>query len=145
MKYPIQGNTSTVGSPASLTTVTPASMPHSKGTSGVSSYSSISPSYTGSILDLRNNEHTRLFLTQIHQNRGNITGYFQGLGMSGPFTGTVTQTGHLQFTVAVLKGSSFLSFDGDIKIGGDITGIFKALNQQRQFTGESGPWNASSP
>ena len=48
------------------------------------------------------------------------------------------------FAVALLGGSSFLSFEGDIKIGGDITGTFKALNQQRQFTGESGPWNAFS-
>jgi len=90
-----------------------------------------------------NNEKTSLFLTQVHQNNGNIMGYFQGLGLAGPFTGTVTHTGHLQFTVAVPGGSSFLSFDGVIKIGGDITGTFEALNQQRQFTGESGPWNAS--
>ena len=63
--------------------------------------------------------------------------------MACPFTGTVTHTGHLQFTVVVQGGSSFLSFDGDIKIGGDITGVFRALNQQRQFTGEFGIWNAS--
>ena len=104
----------------------------------------MSSSYAGTVLDLLNNERTGLFLTQIHQNNGNITGYFQGLGMAGPFTGTVTRAGHLQFTVTVLGGSSFLSFDGDIKIGGDITGTFKALNQQRQFTGESGIWNTSS-
>ena len=110
----------------------------------VSAYPTISPSYAGTVLDLLNNEKTGLFLTQIHQDNGNITGYFQGLGMAGPFTGTVTREGHLQFTVTVLGGSSFLSFDGDIKIGGDITGIFKALNQQRQFTGESGIWNTSS-
>ena len=78
------------------------------------------------------------------QDMGTITGYFKGLGMAGPLIGTVTPAGHLQFTVTVLGGSSFLSFDGIIKIGGDITGTFEVLNQQRQFTGESGPWNASS-
>ncbi len=134
-----QGATPTHASTTSLSTTTP-----SKVTTNVSAYPDISPSYAGTVLDLLNNEKTSLFLTQIHQNNGNIKGYFQGLGMVGPFTGTVTHAGHLQFTVTVLGGSSFLSFDGDIKIGGDITGTFKALNQQRQFTGESGVWNASS-
>ncbi len=112
-------------------------------TTSASAYPTIGPSYAGTILDLMNNEKTSVFLTQIHQNNGTITGYFQGLGMAGPFTGTVTHSGHLQFTVTVLGGTSFLLFDGDIKIGGDITGAFKALNQQKQFTGESGIWNAS--
>ena len=144
MKYPIQGNTGTLGSPTSLTTVIPNTTPHSNVTTGVLSYPVIAPSYAGTILDLLHNEKTNLFLTQIHQNRGNITGHFQGLGMAGPFTGIVTDTGHLQYTVAILGSSSFLAFDGDIKIGGDITGTFKALNQQRQSTGESGIWNVSS-
>ncbi len=113
-------------------------------TTSVSAYPTIGPSYAGTVLDLMNNEKTSLFLTQIHQDNGNINGYFQGLGMAGPFTGTVTHAGHLQFTVTVTGGTSFLVFDGDTKIGGDITGTFKALNQQQQFTGESGPWNASS-
>ena len=63
-------------------------------------------------------------------------------GLAGHFTGNVTSKGHVQFTV--LTGISTLSFEGDIKIGGDITGTFEALNQQRQFTGEFGPWNVSS-
>jgi serine/threonine protein kinase len=112
-------------------------------TTSVLAFPTIGPSYAGTILDLMNNEKTSLLLTQIHQNNANITGYFQGLGMAGPFTGTVTHSGHLQFTVTVLAGTSFLFFEGDIKIGGDITGTFKALNQQKQFTGESGPWNAA--
>ena len=125
------------------TTPRPTTTPSNVATS-VPAYPTIGPSYAGTVFDLLNKERTSLFLTQIHQNNGNITGYFQGLGMAGPFTGIVTQAGHLQFTVTILGGSSFLSFDGDIKIGGDITGTFKALNQQRQFTGESGIWNASS-
>jgi len=91
-----------------------------------------------------NGEKTDMFLTQIHQNGGSISGYFKGLGMVGPFTGTVTSKGHLRFTVTVQGGASTLSFEGDIKIGGDIVGSFKVLNQLGQFTGESGPWNVSS-
>ena len=129
---------------STLAQTTPRSTTPFNTATSVSAYPTMSPSYAGTVLDLLNNERSGLFLTQLHQNNGNITGYFQGLGMAGPFTGTVTREGHLQFTVTVLGGSSFLSFDGDIKIGGDITGTFKALNQQRQFTGESGIWNTSS-
>lgn len=131
--------TTTLAQTTPRSTTTP-----STNTTSIPAYPTIGPSYGGTVLDLMNKERTSLFLTQIHQDNGNITGYFQGLGMAGPFTGTVTPAGHIQFTVSVLGGSSFLAFDGDIKIGGDITGTFKALNQQRQFTGESGIWNASS-
>ncbi len=134
------GVTPTLAPTTAFTTTTPSS----NVSTAVSAFPDIGPSYAGTVLDLMNHEKTSLYLTHIHQNKGNITGYFQGLGMAGPFTGTVTHSGHLQFTVVIQSGSSFLSFDGDIKIGGDITGVFKALNQQRQFTGESGPWNASS-
>ncbi len=137
-----QGVTPTLAHSTSLPTLTHATTPPSNVTTGVSAYPDIGPSYAGTVLDLLNNEKTSLFLTQIHQNSGNITGYFQGLGLAGHFTGNVTSKGHVQFTV--LTGISTLSFEGDIKIGGDITGTFEALNQQRQFTGESGPWNVSS-
>jgi serine/threonine protein kinase len=133
------GVTSTLTSSTSPSTTTSSNV-----TTVASTYPDIRLSYAGTVLDMMNNENTSLFLTQIRQNGGNITGYFQGLGLAGPFTGTITHSGHLQFTVTIQNGSSFLSFDGDIKIGGDITGTFKALNQQRQFTGESGIWNASS-
>ncbi len=137
--YITLGVTSTLAPTTSLSTTTPSNV-----TTGVPSYPDINPSYAGTALDLMNNETTSLFLTQIHQNSGNITGYFKGLGMAGHFTGTVTHSGHLQFTVTIQGGSSFLFFEGDIKIGGDLTGSFKALNQQMQFTGESGIWNAAS-
>jgi serine/threonine protein kinase len=139
-----QGAAPTLVHSTSLSTTTPVTTPQSNVKTGVPAYPDISPSYAGTVLDLLNNEKTSLFLTHIHQNSGNITGYFQGLGLAGPFTGTVTHTGHLQFKVDVPGGSSFLSFGGDIKIGGDLTGTFEAFNQQSQFTGESGPWNASA-
>jgi hypothetical protein len=105
-------------------------------------YPDLVASYAGTVLDIMNHEKTDLFLTQIHQKGGSISGYFKGLGMVGPFTGTVTPKGHLQFIVQA--GSSTLSFEGEIKIGGDIQGTFEALNQQGQPTGESGAWNASA-
>src|SRR5205823_3923920 len=82
--------TPTLAPTTALTTTTPSS----NVTTVVSAYPDIGPSYAGTVLDLMNNEKTSLFLTHVHQNRGDITGYFQGLGMAGPFTGTVTHTGH---------------------------------------------------
>jgi serine/threonine protein kinase len=105
-------------------------------------YPTINPSYAGTVSDLMNNEKTSLFLTRIHQNGRNISGYFQGLGLVGPFTGTVSAKGHVQFTVQT--GTSTLLFKGEIKIGGDVQGSFQALDQHGQFTGEYGPWNAAS-
>ncbi len=105
-------------------------------------YPDIVASYAGTVLDAMNHERTDMFLTQIHQNGGNISGQFRGLGLVGHFTGTVTPTEHLQFIVQA--GSSILLFDGEIKIGGDIQGTFEALNQQRQPTGEYGAWNVSA-
>jgi eukaryotic-like serine/threonine-protein kinase len=134
----VQGVTRTLTPSTSQTTSTPLSTL----TPGVPAYPEIVASYAGTVLDLMNHEKTNMFLTQIHQNGGSISGYFKGLGMVGPFEGTVTPKGHLQFIVQ--GGSSILSFEGDIKIGGDIVGTFEALNQQRQPTGESGPWNVSS-
>lgn len=127
-----------------LTMTSVASHPPSTLTPGISVYPTIAASYAGTVLDLLNSEKTSMFLTQIQQNRGSISGYFQGLGLVGPFKGTVTPAGHVHFTVTVRAGQSTLSFDGDIKIGGDIAGSFEALDQNGHPTGESGLWNISS-
>jgi eukaryotic-like serine/threonine-protein kinase len=110
-------------------------------------YPAIATSYAGTVTDLLNSQHpqkTALFLTSIQQNGGNISGYFQGLGMTGPFKGSVTTDEKVNFTVSVQSGASTLSFEGSIKVGGDLTGSFKVLNQQGQPTGDYGDWNASS-
>jgi len=85
-----------------------------------------------------------MVLTRIQQNQGSIQGYFQGLGFVGPFKGSITPSGHLQFKVAVRAGQSTLWFDGDIKVGGDIVGSFEVLLGEGQPTGESGLWNVAS-
>ena len=106
-------------------------------------YPPVTTSYAGRIVDLLSKETTPMFLTQIHQRQGHISGIFQGLGLVGSFTGTVTPAGHVVFTVEVPTEKMTISFDGDIKIGGDIVGTFSVLNQGH-FTGESGIWNIAS-
>jgi serine/threonine protein kinase len=124
-----------------LTSSTPTSTP----ASGSPVYPALTESYTGTVYDLMTNQKTSLFLTHVQRNGVSISGYFQGLGLVGPFKGTITTHGHLDFTVTLNgAGVSALSFHGDIKIGGDLTGYFDALNQQGHSTGESGIWYASS-
>jgi len=127
--------------PASTVQTVTRTLTSSTPTPGIPMYPNIASSYAGTVADLMTNQQTSLFLTHVQQSGGSISGYFQGLGLVGPFKGTVTPAGHVQFTVAVnWAGVSTLSFEGDIKIGGDIAGTFEALDQHGQFTGESGPW-----
>ncbi len=109
----------------------------------ISPYPVIASSYAGSIGDLLTNESTVMQLSSVQQNQGNISGFFRGLGLTGPFKGTVTPSGSIHFTVTIYNGSSTLAFEGNIKIGGDMTGNFAVLNQGGQPTGESGVWNVA--
>ena len=70
-----QRGTPTLAPTTSLSTATPATTPPSNVTTDISAYPDISHSYAGTVLDLMNNEKTSLFLTQVHQNNGNIMGY----------------------------------------------------------------------
>jgi serine/threonine protein kinase len=141
-----QGVTRSLATSTPRLTVTSAGSPPSTLTPGAPVYPGIAASYAGTVLDLLTNEKSNMYLTQIQQNEGSISGTFQGLGLVGSFKGTVTPTGQVQFTVTVQTGKSTLSFVGDIKIGGDIVGSFVVLDQHGQRTGESGLWNvATSP
>ena len=104
-------------------------------------YPPLASSYAGTVSDLGvANTTTQLYLTQIQQNpaNGDITGHFQGLGLSGTFTGTVTPAGILHFIVKIEVGN--MVCDGKIKVGGDLEGNFKIVDQQGNKLGEYGPW-----
>jgi serine/threonine protein kinase len=100
----------------------------------------LSPCYAGTIADLMTNQTTAMYLLDIQQSQGNIHGTFQGLGLVGTFEGTVTSDEQLHFTLPVHAGEQTLAFVGTIKIGGDIKGSFRVLDQQEHFTGEFGDW-----
>lgn len=106
-------------------------------------YPALNASYAGTAGDLMTNESTRLLLANIQQGQGSIRGSFQGLGLTGPFKGTVTPSGQVQFTVTVYGGNMTLNFEGTIKIGGDMAGSFTVLDQNGQRTGEAGIWNVA--
>lgn len=127
--------------PATTTVVSPTVKPTQK----VPIYPIIASSYAGSIQDLMTLTKTGMYLTNIQQNQGNIQGNFQGLDIVGPFKGTVTRDGNLQFKVTLWQGDGTLSFEGKIKVGGDITGYFKLLDQHGNPGGEYGDYYLNYP
>jgi serine/threonine protein kinase len=129
-------------SPPATYTVTPSRTPSiPTPTVNVGAYPRLATSYGGTIKDLLSGQKTAMFLINVQQNQGNIQGSFQGLGLVGTFKGTVSASGSIHFTVSVYGGNETLSFEGTIKIGGDIVGTFDALNPNGYKTGESGLWN----
>ncbi len=106
-------------------------------------YPPIAASYAGTISDIAvANTSTKLYLTQVRQDQNRIAGYFQGLGLVGPFTGTVTASGKVHFTVKIDAG--VMICDGQIKVGGDIEGTFNVVDQLGRSLGEYGPWYVSA-
>jgi hypothetical protein len=110
-------------------------------TQQISIYPPLALSYAGTVSDLGvANTTTKLYLSQIQRNpaNGDITGQFQGLGLSGTFTGTVTPAGQFHFLVKIDVGN--LVCDGKIKVGGDLEGSFLTLDQHGNKLGEYGIW-----
>ena len=110
----------------------------------ISIYPPLASSYAGTITDIGvANTTTKLFLTHIQQDpaNGDITGQFQGLGLSGTFTGTVTTGGTFTFSVKISAGL-FICKDGRIKVGGELIGSFTVVDAHGNSLGEYGPWSA---
>ena len=104
-------------------------------------YPLLAPSYAGRIADSGvAGTVTNLYLTQVKQNQGHISGHFQGLYLVGPFTGTVTASGVVNFTVKIDAG--FVIGNGNIKVGGEMVGNFKVVDHQGNSLGEYGIWSA---
>ncbi len=122
-----------------ITTPSPPANP------GASLYPRLGSSYAGKVSDISvAHTTTALYLAGIQQDQGHFQGEFQGLGLAGPFIGTVTTGGKLHFTVKVYSGKTTLIFDGAIKVGGDLTGSFNATTENNQNTSEYGLWYASA-
>jgi eukaryotic-like serine/threonine-protein kinase len=106
-------------------------------------YPALASAYAGTVVDLMTNEKTALYLTAIEQSGGRMYGFFQGLGLTGSFEGVLTQSGQVQFRLAVGVGDETIVFDGDVKIGGDMVGSFDVVDRQGYRTGEFGLWNVA--
>jgi eukaryotic-like serine/threonine-protein kinase len=101
----------------------------------------LNPEYAGRISDIGVAATvTDLRLTQIKQNGNHITGSFQGLYQVGPFTGTVSTNGVVNFTVQISVG--VVNCKGNIKVGGELEGTFTIVDQHGNSLGEYGVWTA---
>lgn len=129
--------------PVQQPTATPTLLPTPTATKEVSFYPPLVVSYAGTIIDLSVAQaaSTPLYLRGIQQTQNHIQGSFQGLGLTGSFTGTVTIAGELHFSVKSTSGITMFLFDGMIKTGGDIVGTFSSAGQNGQSTSKYGPWN----
>lgn len=137
-------HTPATSAPRSTRTQTPqATASPSATVTQTSLYPPLASSYAGTINDIGvASTTTPLYLTQIQENpaNGEITGQFQGLGLSGTFTGTVSARGILNFTMKIDVGT--LICTGTIKVGGELQGSFKVVDPQGNNLGEYGPWSA---
>jgi eukaryotic-like serine/threonine-protein kinase len=104
-------------------------------------YPDLNSNYSGTISDpYTPNTGKPLYLKQLQQQAQYIQGHFEGLGIAALFKGSITPQGHITFTVNYPANSETISFDGSIKLGGELVGSYTILNLNQQSTGLSGVW-----
>jgi serine/threonine protein kinase len=108
-----------------------------------SSIITLAESYNGTIYDLSLNMRTTMFLTQVQQSQGNISGYFNGLQINGPFKGSFNTSRHIQFTIMGLTSHAMLAFEGAVLSDGNLAGSFCNLNPAGQCASKYGVWSAA--
>ena len=99
--------------------------------------------YNGTISSITTSLTTKMSLTEIQQNLGNISGDFTGLNVKGPLRGVVDPSEHIEFTVMNVAGHPIFSFDGAIQSDGNVAGSYCTLDQKRQCSGDYGVWSVT--
>ena len=82
-------------------------------------------------------------LTEIQESQGRITGYFNGLQVSGALQGSVDASRHIQFTVTDATGRIVLSFNGVVRQDNNLAGDYCNTDARGQCAGDSGIWSVS--
>lgn len=109
--------------------------------SPISTIPQLAQNYAGRIVDTGvAGTVTNLYLSNIKQKQGQISGIFSGLYQVGTFTGTVLSDGTFHFSVKISTG--FLNCTGKIKVGGELEGTFQVVDPQGNPLGEYGAWTA---
>ncbi|HEV2661400.1 MAG TPA: serine/threonine-protein kinase [Ktedonobacteraceae bacterium] len=108
------------------------------------SYPRLAPSYDGTITDLQANVASPMTLTQMRQKDGKISGVFNGIHMSAPYTGFIDTSNNIIFTIAGSGGSAPLYFKGLVQKNGALSGQFNAVDQKGDYNnGVFGFWNVA--
>jgi hypothetical protein len=88
------------------------------------SYPKVVRLYTGTIYDIPTGLTTKISLTGIQQQQGNLCGSFAALNKTGTFKGSITTDGHIQFLGTDQAGQASLTFDGHIQPDGILAGSY---------------------
>lgn len=118
-----------------------AASPNATATPGTPPYPKVVQSYSGTIYSIPGNRTTGISLRGITQRQESMSGSFTGLGVSGPFNGTINTTGHVQFTVIGNAGRTTLSFDGVMQTDGSIGGTYCGFKHQAGECSDYGVWS----
>jgi serine/threonine protein kinase len=122
-------STSTTKPTTPVPTVTTAPRPTTNPGSG---YPALSNQYNGSLHNTGSNTNASMSLNPVQQNGGTIRGNFQvgaPLIGSGTFTGTITTSGAIQFTVTSNQVAEPLLFTGTLRNDGSLSGTYCSLNK----------------
>jgi eukaryotic-like serine/threonine-protein kinase len=141
LSIPIVGGSGSVVQPPA-----PSPIPHppTVAPSRSNSYPRLTPSYDGTITDLRTDLSSPMTLTQMRQNDGQISGTFNGIHMSAPYTGFLDTSMRIDFTVAGSGGQASLNFKGAVQKNGALEGSFCAVDQNGGcVSGVFGWWNVA--
>jgi len=119
--------------PAPTPTATAAPQPTTNPGSG---YPPLANQYNGGLHNSGSGDNASMSLNPLNQNGGTIRGNFQvgpPLRGSGPFTGTITTSGAVQFTVNSNQVVEPLVFTGNLNKDGSLSGTYCSWNT---FTGQ---------
>ena len=107
-------------SPNSKVTVTPSP--------AATIYPKVAASNNGTISDRAANLSTKMSLTDVQQQQGNIRGNISGLRWNGLFQGSIDAAKHIKFSVVGNVGQATLTFDGNMQSDGNIGGTYCSMN-----------------
>jgi serine/threonine protein kinase len=121
-------------SPNSKTTETPSL--------AATIYPKVAASYNGIISDIAANLSTKMSLTDIQQQQGNIRGNISGLRWNGPFQGSIDTAKHIKFSFTGDVRQAKLAFDGNMQSDGNIGGTYCSMNLAGKCS-DYGIWSVS--
>ena len=134
--------------PTATTTTTPQPTATTNPGGG---YPALSGQYNGSLHNTGSGDTAAMSLNPVSQNGGNIRGNFQvgpPLIGSGPFTGTITTSGVLQFIVYSNQVVEPLFFTGSLRNDGSLSGTYCSLNRANNkcdYSNGHGNWTVYPP
>lgn len=124
-------------------TSTPTTGITSTSTASDSTYPHLASLYNGTLLDIAGNSTTKMVLSNIQQQEGNMSGDFIGLSQYSRFTGTITATRKVYFIVIGNDGQKNISFSGDIQSDGVISGNYCTIGATTNTCSGYGIWSVS--